>query len=78
MSIRPFETMISIDDVLKEDIVNEQKALGMHGPHNFVESAEGTIAGFNMSDPQTRELIDGLDEVISDGYPDIKRELEDF
>lgn len=78
MSIRPFESMESIDQPLKDAILEEQKAQGLHGPHNFVESAEGTITGIDMNSPQTRELLEGLDEVISEGYPDIEKELEKY
>lgn len=78
MQIRPFESMRSIDTPLKEAIVSRQRDQGNHGPHNFVDSAEGTIAGLDMSDPQTREAIAALDDIIAEGYPEIREELEGY
>jgi hypothetical protein len=78
MAIKPFDSMRSIDPPLRDAILRELKQQGLHGPHNFVESAEGAIAGIDMGSPETRELLAGLDEIISGGNSELKRELEDF
>ena len=67
-----------MDEPLKEAILKEQKEQGLHGPHNFLESAEGTVSGIDMDSPQTRELLAGLDEIISEGDSDVKKELTDY
>ena len=78
MAIRPFDSMRSIDAPLRTAILKELRQQGLHGPHNFVESAEGTISGIDMGSSEFRELLAGLDEIISGGNADLKQELEDF
>lgn len=70
--------MKSVDPELKDAIVAYQRDQGLHGPHNFVDSAEGSPGRIDHSDPEVKRVIDGLDEMISEGFPGVKRLLAEF
>lgn len=74
MSRRSFESMESIGDGLKADIVESLRMRGCHGPHNFVESAEGP----GLEGPFDDDTLDHLDEIIAGGNSQIADQLRDF
>jgi hypothetical protein len=76
MRVKRFEDVNSINQQLKDGLLDEKG----RPPDNFVESAEGTIEGRpNIdTDPQGRQLVEGLNSIISEGYPKVKKELDKY
>jgi len=77
MRIKPFEQMRGLTPEFEAAIKRNN---GGEAPDNFVESAEGTILGRpNIdTDPQGKQMVDGLDKIIGEGFEDVKDELKKY